>query len=39
MIVDCGLGIWEGIEQGVKIQNPEFRRKAIEIEFLSTTCY
>jgi hypothetical protein len=32
------LGAWS-IEQAVKIQNPESRRKAIEIEFLSTSCY
>jgi hypothetical protein len=41
---DFGLGILEGIElgawsieQAVKIQNPEFRRKAIKIQFLSAT--
>jgi len=31
-------GAW-GKESGVRIQNPEFRRKAIKIEFLSTTGY
>jgi hypothetical protein len=33
-----GLGAW-GMEQGDRSQNPEFRRKAIKIEFLSNTYY
>jgi hypothetical protein len=38
-IWDCGLRIWEGIGHGVRSQNPEFSRKAIKIEFFSTTGY